>query len=127
CETAHAAGIETQNALLECAAGPTCGPSCENDPYCGLIGFVDGSCSTCVTTSCCDPFEQCSQSVECLDYFSCWSTCMTVEDCTECAALWGPEIAGELLAGTNCLENRCNDDCGGFPQGCGLSDGLDPI
>jgi hypothetical protein len=125
CETRHSVAVTTQNALLECVVGPTCGPACEGGPYCGLVGFTEGACSDCATQSCCDPFAQCSQSVECVDYFNCWINCMTPEACTECAALWGPEVAGQLLAGTNCLDNQCNDECGGFPQGCGLADGLE--
>lgn len=126
CELLHPEAMAAQDELNTCLAGPPCDTACEGDEVCGLIAFVEGPCSTCTVASCCDAFDTCSQSQSCLDYLTCFVSCGPQGTCDQCAALWPPEIAGLFLAGSNCLENHCNVECGGFPPGCGLGDQLDP-
>lgn len=123
CELDHPDGLAPQDAILECGFGEACGDVCVHQPGCGVFGFPDDACGSCIEANVCAQHEACSFDSRCLDFFTCAIECSSADVCRECLALWPPEVAG---LGSSMLWSApiaCEGTCDG--EVCGLVPALD--
>jgi hypothetical protein len=79
------------------------------------------ACGECVLANCCEVFDTCSNSSECLAYEDCVSACpsgLGLGQCIIDCQMVHPE--GALLSHTDtaCWDSRCGAECNGFWNDC---------
>jgi hypothetical protein len=77
-------------------------------PECGLatqLGSINPNCSTCMSGSCCQEVQACSQQSECVAIVDCITTKCAGASCQSCGGLTG--TLGKSAECETCVEQSC--------------------
>lgn len=75
---------------------------------------ADGApaCRPCVEVECCDPVQQCDQSIDCVDFYWCVDSCDDEVCVFDCEGEY-PNGAGMFYNVAGCIDSFCYDECSG--------------